>query len=129
MNFVWQDCLNGEFVRVGPNPKFAPVAGYHWYFILFMTYFHQWLLLFLQFFPFPTPKQIESLTVPLQKEFIILVHPLLIKRFCLELPVLNSALLPIYAGLMEMGTSLAVSTIQLRVHIKFSRIILKKKCH
>ncbi|KAH0981557.1 hypothetical protein GBA52_008734 [Prunus armeniaca] len=25
------ECLNGEFVRVGPNPKFAPVAGYHWY--------------------------------------------------------------------------------------------------
>nr|AAK00622.1 carotenoid cleavage dioxygenase 1 [Persea americana] len=21
----------GEFVRVGPNPKFAPVAGYHWF--------------------------------------------------------------------------------------------------
>lgn len=28
-----QECLNGEFVRVGPNPKFAPVAGYHWYVI------------------------------------------------------------------------------------------------
>ncbi|PQP98953.1 hypothetical protein Pyn_27220 [Prunus yedoensis var. nudiflora] len=26
-----QECLNGEFVRVGPNPKFAPVAGYHWF--------------------------------------------------------------------------------------------------
>ncbi|XXG56525.1 hypothetical protein AAC387_Pa03g3912 [Persea americana] len=25
------DCLDGEFVRVGPNPKFAPVAGYHWF--------------------------------------------------------------------------------------------------
>ncbi|TVU40496.1 hypothetical protein EJB05_13963, partial [Eragrostis curvula] len=25
------DCLNGEFVRVGPNPKFVPVAGYHWF--------------------------------------------------------------------------------------------------
>ncbi|XVF33731.1 hypothetical protein REPUB_Repub17cG0193700 [Reevesia pubescens] len=25
------ECLNGEFVRVGPNPKFAPVAAYHWY--------------------------------------------------------------------------------------------------
>ncbi|KAK2996538.1 hypothetical protein RJ639_007699 [Escallonia herrerae] len=25
------ECLNGEFVRVGPNPKFTPVAGYHWY--------------------------------------------------------------------------------------------------
>ncbi|KAL0924759.1 hypothetical protein M5K25_005616 [Dendrobium thyrsiflorum] len=24
-------CLNGEFVRVGPNPKFSPVAGYHWF--------------------------------------------------------------------------------------------------
>lgn len=24
-------CLNGEFVRVGPNPKFKPVAGYHWF--------------------------------------------------------------------------------------------------
>ncbi|KAJ8441066.1 hypothetical protein Cgig2_020357 [Carnegiea gigantea] len=25
-----EECLNGEFVRVGPNPKFPPVAGYHW---------------------------------------------------------------------------------------------------
>ncbi|XP_059311578.1 carotenoid 9,10(9',10')-cleavage dioxygenase 1-like isoform X3 [Lycium ferocissimum] len=25
------ECLNGEFVRVGPNPKFAPAAGYHWF--------------------------------------------------------------------------------------------------
>ncbi|KAL0561870.1 hypothetical protein IC582_002315 [Cucumis melo] len=25
------ECLNGEFVRVGPNPKFSPVAGYHWF--------------------------------------------------------------------------------------------------
>ncbi|KAK4771698.1 hypothetical protein SAY87_032230 [Trapa incisa] len=25
------ECLNGEFVRVGPNPKFAPVAAYHWF--------------------------------------------------------------------------------------------------
>lgn len=25
------ECLNGEFARVGPNPKFAPVAGYHWF--------------------------------------------------------------------------------------------------
>lgn len=25
------ECLNGEFVRVGPNPKFGPVAGYHWF--------------------------------------------------------------------------------------------------
>ncbi|KAM6570634.1 hypothetical protein CsatB_018619 [Cannabis sativa] len=24
-------CLNGEFVRVGPNPKFAPIAGFHWF--------------------------------------------------------------------------------------------------
>ncbi|CAI9103068.1 OLC1v1001501C3 [Oldenlandia corymbosa var. corymbosa] len=29
--FSSQDCLNGEFVRVGPNPKFSPVAGYHWF--------------------------------------------------------------------------------------------------
>lgn len=34
MYYNWQECLNGEFVRVGPNPKFSPVAGYHWY-ILF----------------------------------------------------------------------------------------------
>nr|KYP69040.1 Carotenoid 9,10(9',10')-cleavage dioxygenase 1 [Cajanus cajan] len=33
------DCLNGEFVRVGPNPKFAPVAGYHWYFFFFISLF------------------------------------------------------------------------------------------
>ncbi|KAF3780589.1 Carotenoid 9-10(9'-10)-cleavage dioxygenase [Nymphaea thermarum] len=25
------DCLNGEFVRVGPNPKFAPLSSYHWF--------------------------------------------------------------------------------------------------
>ncbi|XP_020574534.1 LOW QUALITY PROTEIN: carotenoid 9,10(9',10')-cleavage dioxygenase-like [Phalaenopsis equestris] len=25
------ECLNGEFVRVGPNPKFLPVSGYHWF--------------------------------------------------------------------------------------------------
>ncbi|CAH9092012.1 unnamed protein product [Cuscuta europaea] len=25
------ECLNGEFVRVGPNPNFTPVAGYHWF--------------------------------------------------------------------------------------------------
>lgn len=25
------ECLNGEFVRVGSNPKFAPVAAYHWF--------------------------------------------------------------------------------------------------
>ncbi|OWM90022.1 hypothetical protein CDL15_Pgr026935 [Punica granatum] len=25
------DCLNGEFMRVGPNPRFVPIAGYHWF--------------------------------------------------------------------------------------------------
>nr|XP_017255823.1 PREDICTED: carotenoid 9,10(9',10')-cleavage dioxygenase 1-like isoform X1 [Daucus carota subsp. sativus] len=25
------ECLNGEFVRVGSNAKFSPVAGYHWF--------------------------------------------------------------------------------------------------
>ncbi|XP_020574563.1 carotenoid 9,10(9',10')-cleavage dioxygenase-like [Phalaenopsis equestris] len=25
------ECLNGEFVRVGPNPKFPPISGYHWF--------------------------------------------------------------------------------------------------
>ncbi|XP_031396017.1 carotenoid 9,10(9',10')-cleavage dioxygenase-like isoform X2 [Punica granatum] len=25
------ECLNGQFMRVGPNPKFAPVAGYNWF--------------------------------------------------------------------------------------------------
>ncbi|KAK9673946.1 hypothetical protein RND81_12G200800 [Saponaria officinalis] len=25
------ECMNGEFVRVGPNPKYHPVAGYHWF--------------------------------------------------------------------------------------------------
>ncbi|KAM3271230.1 hypothetical protein ACQJBY_041791 [Aegilops geniculata] len=25
------ECLNGEFLMVGANPKFAPVAGYHWF--------------------------------------------------------------------------------------------------
>ena len=29
--YISQECLNGEFVRVGPNPKFDPVAGYHWH--------------------------------------------------------------------------------------------------
>ncbi|KAL9272051.1 Carotenoid 9,10(9',10')-cleavage dioxygenase 1-like protein [Drosera capensis] len=29
------DCLNGEFMGFGPNPKFTPVAGYHWLSILF----------------------------------------------------------------------------------------------
>ncbi|KAJ3673008.1 hypothetical protein LUZ60_006382 [Juncus effusus] len=28
---VLPECLNGEFVRVGPNPKFVPVSGYHWF--------------------------------------------------------------------------------------------------
>ncbi|XVF22947.1 hypothetical protein REPUB_Repub12eG0214900 [Reevesia pubescens] len=28
------ECLNGEFVRVGPNPKFSPVAAYHWYLMI-----------------------------------------------------------------------------------------------
>ncbi|KAL5719982.1 Dixin [Ranunculus cassubicifolius] len=31
VNGVLPECMNGEFVRVGPNPKFAPVAGYHWF--------------------------------------------------------------------------------------------------
>ncbi|CAN0864678.1 Carotenoid 9,10(9',10')-cleavage dioxygenase 1 [Linum grandiflorum] len=31
VNGYLPECLNGEFVRVGPNPKFAPVAGYHWF--------------------------------------------------------------------------------------------------
>ncbi|GJR99570.1 carotenoid cleavage dioxygenase 1 [Tanacetum coccineum] len=30
IDHLWE-CLNGEFVRVGPNPKFALVAGYHWF--------------------------------------------------------------------------------------------------
>ncbi|XP_024518892.1 carotenoid 9,10(9',10')-cleavage dioxygenase 1 isoform X2 [Selaginella moellendorffii] len=25
------ECLNGEFVRTGPNPRFEPTAGYHWF--------------------------------------------------------------------------------------------------
>ncbi|EOA34535.1 hypothetical protein CARUB_v10022080mg, partial [Capsella rubella] len=29
-------CLNGEFLRIGPNPKFVPLAGYHWH--SFMDY-------------------------------------------------------------------------------------------
>lgn len=40
LELVWssliQECLNGEFVRVGPNPKFDPVAGYHWH-VLFSS--------------------------------------------------------------------------------------------
>ncbi|KAJ3673009.1 hypothetical protein LUZ60_006383 [Juncus effusus] len=28
---VLPQCLNGEFVRVGPNPKFVPIAGCHWF--------------------------------------------------------------------------------------------------
>ncbi|KAK4603572.1 hypothetical protein RGQ29_012188 [Quercus rubra] len=31
------ECLNGEFVRVGPYPKFIPVAGYHWYVSFFFS--------------------------------------------------------------------------------------------
>ncbi|XP_045799566.1 carotenoid 9,10(9',10')-cleavage dioxygenase 1-like [Trifolium pratense] len=31
VNGYLPDCLNGEFLRVGPNPKFPPVAGYHWF--------------------------------------------------------------------------------------------------
>ncbi|KAG6421840.1 hypothetical protein SASPL_118399 [Salvia splendens] len=31
INWLLQECLNGEIVRVGPNPRFAPVAGYHWF--------------------------------------------------------------------------------------------------
>jgi hypothetical protein len=25
------ECLNGAYLRVGPNPMFAPVAKYHWF--------------------------------------------------------------------------------------------------
>ncbi|XP_024359542.1 carotenoid 9,10(9',10')-cleavage dioxygenase isoform X2 [Physcomitrium patens] len=25
------ECLNGEFVRVGPNPRLKPISGYHWF--------------------------------------------------------------------------------------------------
>ncbi|CAM6127012.1 unnamed protein product [Calypogeia fissa] len=25
------ECLNGEYIQVGPNPKFIPVAKYHWF--------------------------------------------------------------------------------------------------
>lgn len=31
----YQECLNGEFLRVGPNPKFDPVTGYLWHVLLF----------------------------------------------------------------------------------------------
>ncbi|XP_022869432.1 carotenoid 9,10(9',10')-cleavage dioxygenase-like [Olea europaea var. sylvestris] len=32
MDLEWlQECLNGEFVRVGPNHKFTPIAGCHWF--------------------------------------------------------------------------------------------------
>lgn len=34
---ILQECLDGEFVRVGPNPKFAPVAGYHWYIVILVV--------------------------------------------------------------------------------------------
>uniref|UniRef100_A0A161ZU45 carotenoid 9,10-dioxygenase n=1 Tax=Daucus carota subsp. sativus TaxID=79200 RepID=A0A161ZU45_DAUCS len=34
------ECLNGEFVRVGPNPKFSPVAGYHWYVLALRSMIH-----------------------------------------------------------------------------------------
>ncbi|KAG5386698.1 hypothetical protein IGI04_038168 [Brassica rapa subsp. trilocularis] len=30
------ECLNGEFLRVGPNPKFDPVAGYLWHVLFFI---------------------------------------------------------------------------------------------
>lgn len=39
MCYNLQECLNGEFVRVGPNPKFSPVAGYHWYGLLSFKHF------------------------------------------------------------------------------------------
>ncbi|KAF3572532.1 hypothetical protein F2Q69_00062660 [Brassica cretica] len=29
------ECLNGIFLRVGPNPKFDPLAGYHWHVLFF----------------------------------------------------------------------------------------------
>ncbi|KAL0653387.1 hypothetical protein Bca4012_096078 [Brassica carinata] len=29
------ECLNGIFRRVGPNPKFDPLAGYHWHVLFF----------------------------------------------------------------------------------------------
>ncbi|KAF8086087.1 hypothetical protein N665_0635s0018 [Sinapis alba] len=28
------ECLDGMFLRVGPNPKFDPLAGYHWHIIM-----------------------------------------------------------------------------------------------
>ncbi|MCO5578697.1 hypothetical protein L7F22_032542 [Adiantum nelumboides] len=28
---ILPSCMNGEFVRIGPNPKYKPVAGYHWF--------------------------------------------------------------------------------------------------
>ncbi|KAL2611010.1 hypothetical protein R1flu_022702 [Riccia fluitans] len=28
---AFPECLNGEFVRVGPNSKYKPVANYHWF--------------------------------------------------------------------------------------------------
>lgn len=35
----YQECLNGEFLRVGPNPKFDPVAGYLWHVLFFICFF------------------------------------------------------------------------------------------
>ena len=52
MECLLQDCLNGEFVRLGPKPKFEPVAGYHFFLYLeggrglsgpFLELRHQWL--------------------------------------------------------------------------------------
>lgn len=40
VSFVSQECLNGEFVRVGPNPKFDAVAGYHWHVLFFFFHFY-----------------------------------------------------------------------------------------
>jgi len=42
LKFISQECLNGEFVRVGSNPKFQPVAAYHWY--IYLHYSCQWLV-------------------------------------------------------------------------------------
>ncbi|KAH0912712.1 hypothetical protein HID58_036033 [Brassica napus] len=33
------ECLNGIFLRVGPNPKFDPLAGYHWHVLFFHVMF------------------------------------------------------------------------------------------
>ena len=37
--YISHECLNGEFVRVGPNPKFDPVAGYLWHVLFFICFF------------------------------------------------------------------------------------------